>query len=192
MKRAMKLLARLYPSSWRERYGAEFEALLEDANPSAWHAIDVLWGALKMQLTGITISISGKTLKVAVVALGAILLLLGASFLSSTGLFHPKYQILMFVPEAEGLHVGAVVKLDGVPIGNVRTVEIADKSADANRSIELVLQIDKRFQNTIRGESSASLVRGGSRGDRYVSIQRAFSGPAIDPGGEVRALSVEQ
>jgi len=57
MKRAMKLLARLYPSSWRERYGAEFEALLEDTNPSAWDAIDVLWGALKMQLTGITISI---------------------------------------------------------------------------------------------------------------------------------------
>jgi hypothetical protein len=51
MKRAMKLLARMYPSSWRERYGAEFDALLEDAKPSAWDAIDLLWGALKMQLT---------------------------------------------------------------------------------------------------------------------------------------------
>lgn len=50
MKRALKLLARLYPSSWRERYGAEFEALLDDAKPSARDTIDVLWAALKMQL----------------------------------------------------------------------------------------------------------------------------------------------
>jgi capsular polysaccharide biosynthesis protein len=56
MKRAMKLLARLYPSGWRERYGAEFEALVEDAKPSARDAMDVLWGALKMQLTTWTLT----------------------------------------------------------------------------------------------------------------------------------------
>lgn len=50
MKRAMKLLARMYPLSWRERYGVEFDALLDDAKPSAWDAVDLLSGALKMQL----------------------------------------------------------------------------------------------------------------------------------------------
>ena len=29
MKRILKWLARLYPSAWRNRYGAEYEALLE-------------------------------------------------------------------------------------------------------------------------------------------------------------------
>ena len=140
-------------------------------------------------MAGITITISDKTLRAAVIALCAIFLVLGGSFLSSAGVFHPKYQILMFVPDAEGLHVGAPVKLDGVSIGNVRRVEIADKSADPNRSIELVLRIDKRFQNLIRDESSASLVRGSApSGTRYVTIQRASSGPAIDSGGEIRAL----
>jgi hypothetical protein len=33
MKRTMRFLARLYPSSWRKRYGAELDALLEDATP---------------------------------------------------------------------------------------------------------------------------------------------------------------
>lgn len=51
MKRTMRFLARLYPSSWRKRYGDEFEALLEDATPSARDAFDVFWGASKMQMT---------------------------------------------------------------------------------------------------------------------------------------------
>ena len=51
MKRTMRLLARLYPSSWRKRYGAELDALLEDARPSARDAFDVFWGAVKMQMT---------------------------------------------------------------------------------------------------------------------------------------------
>lgn len=51
MKRMMKLLARLYPSSWRNRYGAELECLLEDARPTVRDAFDILWGAFKMQIT---------------------------------------------------------------------------------------------------------------------------------------------
>jgi uncharacterized protein involved in exopolysaccharide biosynthesis len=51
MKRTMRFLARLYPSRWRKRYGAELDALLEDATPSARDAFDVFCGALKMQMT---------------------------------------------------------------------------------------------------------------------------------------------
>lgn len=50
MRRTVRFLARLYPSRWRKRYGAEFDALLEDAPPSPRHAFDVLCGALKMQM----------------------------------------------------------------------------------------------------------------------------------------------
>jgi len=51
MKRLLKLLTRLYPSSWRERYGEEYEALLEDVTPRARDLFDVFWGAGKMQMT---------------------------------------------------------------------------------------------------------------------------------------------
>jgi hypothetical protein len=51
MKRTLKFLARAYPPSWRKRYGAEFDALLEDATPSVRDAFDILFGALKMQMT---------------------------------------------------------------------------------------------------------------------------------------------
>jgi uncharacterized protein involved in exopolysaccharide biosynthesis len=51
MKPTIKFLARLYPSRWRKRYGAELDALLEDATPSVRDAFDIFWGALKMQMT---------------------------------------------------------------------------------------------------------------------------------------------
>jgi hypothetical protein len=51
MKLILKMLARLYPSEWRRRYGAEYEALLEEGTPRVRDAFDVLWGAAKMQMT---------------------------------------------------------------------------------------------------------------------------------------------
>jgi hypothetical protein len=50
MKPLLKLLARLYPSAWHRRYGAEFDALLEDRPPRLRDAFDILVGALKMQI----------------------------------------------------------------------------------------------------------------------------------------------
>jgi len=41
---------RLYPSTWRNRYEAEFAALLEDVDPSWRTSLDILKGAIAMQL----------------------------------------------------------------------------------------------------------------------------------------------
>ena len=51
MRRIAKFLIRLYPANWRERYGEEFEALLEDSTPGWPGVFDLLKGALKMQLS---------------------------------------------------------------------------------------------------------------------------------------------
>ncbi|HEX3572506.1 MAG TPA: hypothetical protein VHU44_16925 [Acidobacteriaceae bacterium] len=51
MKRVLKFLAQLYPLEWRTRYGAEYEALLEQGKPRVRDAFDVLWGAVKMWVT---------------------------------------------------------------------------------------------------------------------------------------------
>jgi hypothetical protein len=55
MRRAIRLAANLYPQAWRERYGVEFDALLEDHDPGWREFSDVLRGALKMQITNATI-----------------------------------------------------------------------------------------------------------------------------------------
>lgn len=41
----------LYPQSWRERYGAEFEALIEDMPSNLANTLDILKGALRMRLS---------------------------------------------------------------------------------------------------------------------------------------------
>jgi hypothetical protein len=50
MKRLMLTFARLYPGSWRRRYGDEFETLLEDSGATWRGALDVLRGALMMHM----------------------------------------------------------------------------------------------------------------------------------------------
>jgi capsular polysaccharide biosynthesis protein len=51
MKRVAQFLIRLYPPSWRARYGEEFEALIEDS-PVAFSGIfDLVKGAIKMRLS---------------------------------------------------------------------------------------------------------------------------------------------
>lgn len=50
------MAARLYPSPWRQRYGAEFDALLEDTRPTLKNAVDVAWGAMEMHMHMLTFS----------------------------------------------------------------------------------------------------------------------------------------
>jgi hypothetical protein len=55
MRQLIRMLLRtaagLYPAPWRERYGAEFEALLEEVRPAGRDVWDILRGALIMQMT---------------------------------------------------------------------------------------------------------------------------------------------
>jgi len=61
MKRLAILIARLYPSAWRRRYGQELEALIEDLKPGPTSLLDILKGALTMQIksNGLKIALFG-------------------------------------------------------------------------------------------------------------------------------------
>jgi len=50
MKRAARFFVRLYPAQWRQRYGEEFETLIEDSSPGWRTTFDVVKGAIRMQL----------------------------------------------------------------------------------------------------------------------------------------------
>jgi len=45
-----RVLLRCYPAAWRERYGAEFLALLEERPPGLRHALDIISAALDARL----------------------------------------------------------------------------------------------------------------------------------------------
>ena len=140
----------------------------------------------------ITIRISDKVLKIAGIVLGGISLVWLGLYLWSSGFFLPKYRLRMHVSEAAGLAVGAPVRLDGIDVGTVDAINLAGASATPERRIELVLRIEKRHQDKIRTDSTATLITEGLLGSRYVSIHRGFSGSPIPPGGEIAAAQTEQ
>lgn len=51
MRTLIRWAARLYPATWRNRYAAEFDALLEDISPSLGDLFDVLADVLRVRMT---------------------------------------------------------------------------------------------------------------------------------------------
>lgn len=50
MRGAARFLVRLYPASWRARYGEEFQTLIDDSSPGWRATLDLLKEAIRMQL----------------------------------------------------------------------------------------------------------------------------------------------
>jgi hypothetical protein len=51
MRTLIRWAARLYPATWRHRYGAEFDALLDDISPSLGDLCDVFGNVLRVRAT---------------------------------------------------------------------------------------------------------------------------------------------
>src|SRR6266853_5981520 len=109
----------------------------------------------------------------------------------------PKYRLHAYLPEVDGLTVGAPVRLDGVEVGNVERIDVAvpkpGEVISKERSIRVDMRIQKSFQDYIRTDSSAGLITEGLLGNRYVEIDRGFVGRQLEneeeiPGREEKAL----
>jgi phospholipid/cholesterol/gamma-HCH transport system substrate-binding protein len=97
----------------------------------------------------------------------------------------PKYRLITYLPDVEGLGTGAPVQLDGLEIGNVQAISLTPHAPDRMHNITLVLRIDTRYQDQIRTDSEAKLETQGLLGDRYVTIKRGLTGTAIPPNGVI-------
>ena len=127
-------------------------------------------------------------LRVGVFVLVALFLLMVAIFyVTGAGFLGPRYRLITYLPEVEGMKAGAPVDLDGVEIGNVQSIDLTPHPKDRNYSITLVLRVDKKFQKDIRTDSRASLVTQGLLGDRYVTISRGLTGSVIPTNGILEA-----
>jgi len=131
------------------------------------------------------------------VLVGMLILATGILYVTGGRFLGPKYRLRAYLPEVEGLNLGAPVRLDGVEVGNVDAIRInppkPGEAPSPERSIELILRIDKHYQDMIRSDSTAGLITEGLLGNRYVSIHRGFSGAVLKdrdevPGREEKAI----
>lgn len=131
------------------------------------------------------------------VLVGLLILAVAIFYVTGAGVFGPKYRLKTFLPEVSGLATGAPVRLDGVEIGNVEHISLVPrehgKPPDKMHNIEVDMRLDRRYQNDILTDSVATLVTEGLLGNRYVNIQRGYTGTPIKdgqtvPGGEEKAI----
>jgi phospholipid/cholesterol/gamma-HCH transport system substrate-binding protein len=128
---------------------------------------------------------------------GAVLLAVVIFYVTGGGGWGPKYRLHAFLPEVDGLSIGAPVRVDGVEVGNVEKIAIAvpkpGEPTSKDRNIEVDLRVQKTFESYIRSDSSAGLITEGLLGNRYVDIERGYVGRVLQndeeiPGREERAL----
>lgn len=135
-------------------------------------------------------------LRVGLFVLAATILLIVVIFYvtGGAGALGAKYRLRTFLPEVDGLTVGAPVRVDGVEVGNVEKISMAAPKpgvpAVKSRSIEVDMRIEKSFETYIRTDSSAGLVTEGLLGNRYVDIDRGFVGRALGNDEEISGRQV--
>lgn len=130
------------------------------------------WAELRV---GILVIFSFTILAVAIVLISG-----GAGF------FISKYELKTYLASAEGLKKGSLVWLSGIEAGNVSAVNITSAS-EPGRAVEVLMQIDRRYLQTITETSTATLGQIGLLGDRYIDISRGLPGTKpIPPSGEVK------
>jgi len=119
------------------------------------------------------------------VLVGLFILAVAIFYVTGTGFWGPKYRITTYLPEVDDLSQGANVSLDGVAVGNVESIRLNPKPEDAMHSVQVVMRIDKKYQNEIRTDSEARLITTGLLGTRYVTISRGLTGAVIPNNGTV-------
>jgi phospholipid/cholesterol/gamma-HCH transport system substrate-binding protein len=117
------------------------------------------------------------------VLVGLTLIAVAIFYVTGAGFLGPKYKLLTYLPEVDGMKAGAPVELDGIEIGNVESISLTPHPEDKMHNIVLGLRLDKKYQQEIRTDSTASLVTQGLLGDRYVTVTRGLTGTAIPQNG---------
>jgi phospholipid/cholesterol/gamma-HCH transport system substrate-binding protein len=120
---------------------------------------------------------------------GAVLLAVVIFYVTGGGGFGPKYRLRAFLPEVDGLTIGAPVRVDGLDVGNVERIAIAATgpggSLSKEHNIEVDMRIQKTFESYIRSDSTAGLITEGLLGNRYVDIDRGYVGRVLANNDEI-------
>lgn len=81
------------------------------------------------------------------------------------GMFEANYRIRTILNEGYGLTPGTIVKLAGIEVGTVESVDFTPEN-----KVEVIMKIRKKFQEKIRNNSLISIAREGLAGEKFLNI----------------------
>jgi phospholipid/cholesterol/gamma-HCH transport system substrate-binding protein len=129
--------------------------------------------------------IVGAFVVVTLAVVGFVLLSLG----SGSGLLRPRYRLVTYFENVQGLVAGAPVRLVGKDVGTVEFVTFAPLEGE-RPPVRVVLQIDASVEDRIRSDSVTSIGTIGLLGDKYVEISMGtISGRVLQEGDEIASIS---
>ena len=124
------------------------------------------WSELRV---GLTVLFAAVTLTVLIFVMSG-----------TTGMFTPKILLKSYYDDANGLRLGAPVRLAGVDVGNVEGIRIIHENRTT--PVEVTMKVSSKFDYALRKDSVTSLNTAGVLGETYVNIDssQAKLGPAGD------------
>ena len=138
---------------------------------------EVRWSQLKV----------GVIVLISVVILTTLLFLMTSS--SGMALFSHKMNITTYFENAAGLKAGAAVNLQGVTIGNVKSVTVTAAPDRKLTPVMVVMKIDPKYQSELHTDSKAALATVGVLGDTVVDINsQVATGPMLRDGDELKTI----
>ena len=129
-------------------------------------------------------------LRVGLVILAAlgILALAGYKLGQAANLFTRRYELIVFLPAANGLRPGGSVTLAGQLVGTVKEIQFLPVDFDTTRNLRIVARIDRSLREQIRRDSEARLRTMGLLGDKVLDISPGTPRYAVlEPGDTLRA-----
>jgi len=105
----------------------------------------------------------------------------------AANLFTKRYELLVFLPSANGLRVGGSVTLAGKLVGTVKEIEFLPVDFDSTRNLRIVARVDRTVREQIRQDSKAQLRTMGLLGDKVLDISPGTPRFAVlDEGDTIR------
>lgn len=108
----------------------------------------------------------------------------------AANLFTKRYDLIVYLPSANGLREGGTVTLAGQLVGTVKKIEFLPVDFDTTRNLRLTARIDRSLREQIRRDSEARLRTMGLLGDKVLDISPGTPKFAVlQPGDTIRVAA---
>jgi phospholipid/cholesterol/gamma-HCH transport system substrate-binding protein len=116
----------------------------------------ITWDQLKV---GLMILAAMGVLTVAIYKLG-----------QAANLFSKRYELIAYLPNANGLRQGGTVLVAGQFAGTIKAIDFLPVDNDTTRNLKVRMAVDENLRDQIRGDSKAKVRTMGLLGDKVVDI----------------------
>jgi phospholipid/cholesterol/gamma-HCH transport system substrate-binding protein len=129
----------------------------------------------------------GLTVLFATITLAVLIFLMSGT----GGVFTKKILLRSYFDDSGGLRVGAPVRLQGVDIGNVKTIQIVP--GRPLTPVEVTLKVSTKYLFNLHKDSVTTLATAGVLGETYVNVNSALArGPEVADGDELKTEETPQ